>query len=101
MRERARHGRLGARERVGARRLRPGADRGRHRRVPESRPSRGAGPRAGGRRVAGPAMSIVDLRSDTFTRPTPAMRAAMAGAEVGDDVWGDDPTAAALEQKAA
>src|SRR4051812_34691958 len=46
-------------------------------------------------------MSIVDLRSDTFTRPTPAMRAAMAGAEVGDDVWGDDPTAAALESKAA
>ena len=37
---------------------------------------------------------IVDLRSDTFTKPTPAMRAAMAGAEVGDDVWGDDPTAA-------
>ena len=44
---------------------------------------------------------IVDLRSDTFTRPTPAMRAAMAGAEVGDDVWGDDPTAAALEERAA
>jgi threonine aldolase len=44
---------------------------------------------------------IVDLRSDTFTRPTPAMRAAMAGADVGDDVWGDDPTAAALEAKAA
>ena len=46
-------------------------------------------------------MSVVDLRSDTFTRPTPAMRAAMAGAEVGDDVWGDDPTAAALEAQAA
>ena len=44
---------------------------------------------------------IVDLRSDTFTKPTPAMRAAMAGAEVGDDVWGDDPTAAALEERAA
>ena len=44
---------------------------------------------------------IVDLRSDTFTKPTPAMRAAMAGAEVGDDVWGDDPTARALEEKAA
>ena len=37
-------------------------------------------------------MSLVDLRSDTFTRPTAAMRAAMAGAEVGDDVCGEDPT---------
>jgi threonine aldolase len=36
---------------------------------------------------------IIDLRSDTVTRPTPAMQAAMAAAEVGDDVWGDDPTA--------
>jgi len=34
----------------------------------------------------------IDLRSDTVTRPTPAMREAMARAEVGDDVWGDDPT---------
>jgi threonine aldolase len=37
-------------------------------------------------------MKIIDLRSDTVTRPTPAMQAAMAAAEVGDDVWGDDPT---------
>src|SRR6476619_5731311 len=51
--------------------------------------------------MTAPAHAIVDLRSDTFTRPTPAMRAAMAAAEVGDDVWGDDPTAAALEAKAA
>jgi threonine aldolase len=43
----------------------------------------------------------VDLRSDTFTRPTPAMRAAMAAADVGDDVWGEDPTARALEARAA
>ena len=35
---------------------------------------------------------LVDLRSDTVTRPTPAMRAAMAAAEVGDDVYGEDPT---------
>ena len=35
---------------------------------------------------------MIDLRSDTVTRPTPAMRAAMAAAEVGDDIWGDDPT---------
>jgi threonine aldolase len=41
------------------------------------------------------------LRSDTFTRPSSAMRAAMAAAEVGDDVWGDDPTAVALEAKTA
>lgn len=40
---------------------------------------------------------MIDLRSDTVTRPTPAMREAMARAEVGDDVWGDDPTVAALE----
>ena len=45
--------------------------------------------------------STVDLRSDTVTRPTPAMREAMARAEVGDDVFGDDPTAIALEARAA
>ena len=44
---------------------------------------------------------IVDLRSDTVTRPTPAMRAAMAAAEVGDDVFGDDPTVNALQEKIA
>jgi len=43
----------------------------------------------------------VDLRSDTFTQPTPGMRAAMAAADVGDDVWGEDPTARALEERAA
>jgi threonine aldolase len=43
----------------------------------------------------------VDLRSDTVTRPTPAMRAAMAAAEVGDDVFGDDPTVNRLEEFAA
>jgi len=46
-------------------------------------------------------MSIIDLRSDTVTRPTPAMRAAMAAAEVGDDVLGDDPTVQQLEAMAA
>jgi threonine aldolase len=40
---------------------------------------------------------IVDLRSDTVTRPTPAMRRAMADAEVGDDVYGEDPTVNALQ----
>jgi threonine aldolase len=45
--------------------------------------------------------SIVDLRSDTVTRPTPAMRRAMAEAEVGDDVYGEDPTVNRLEKRAA
>jgi threonine aldolase len=44
---------------------------------------------------------IVDLRSDTVTRPTPAMRAAMAAAEVGDDVYGDDPTVNRLQARMA
>jgi threonine aldolase len=44
---------------------------------------------------------IVDLRSDTLTRPTPPMRAAMAAAEVGDDVYGEDPTVNALEERVA
>ncbi|MDD2858012.1 MAG: GntG family PLP-dependent aldolase [Candidatus Nanopelagicales bacterium] len=43
----------------------------------------------------------VDLRSDTVTRPTPAMRAAMAAAVVGDDVYGEDPTVNALEARAS
>jgi threonine aldolase len=43
----------------------------------------------------------LDFRSDTVTRPTPAMRAAIASAEVGDDVYGDDPTVNALEARAA
>jgi threonine aldolase len=44
---------------------------------------------------------VIDLRSDTVTRPSAAMRAAMAAAEVGDDVYGDDPTVNRLEQRAA
>jgi threonine aldolase len=44
---------------------------------------------------------MIDLRSDTVTRPTPAMRRAMAEAEVGDDVYGEDPTVNRLEQRAA
>ncbi|MGZ4144560.1 MAG: threonine aldolase family protein [Actinomycetota bacterium] len=43
----------------------------------------------------------VELRSDTFTKPTPQMRRAMAEAEVGDDVWGEDPTANALQEQCA
>jgi threonine aldolase len=44
---------------------------------------------------------LIDLRSDTVTRPTAAMRRAMAEAEVGDDVFGDDPTIIALEARVA
>ncbi|WP_395694736.1 threonine aldolase family protein [Nocardioides sp.] len=44
---------------------------------------------------------MIDLRSDTVTRPTEPMRAAMARAEVGDDVFGEDPTVAALEERVA
>ncbi len=46
-------------------------------------------------------MEYVDLRSDTVTKPTPAMREAMAKAEVGDDVYGDDPTINQLQDMAA
>lgn len=44
---------------------------------------------------------LIDLRSDTLTRPTEAMRAAMVAAEVGDDVYGEDPTVARLEERVA
>ncbi|WP_182375884.1 threonine aldolase family protein [Nocardioides sp. WS12] len=44
---------------------------------------------------------MIDLRSDTVSRPTDAMRAAMAAAEVGDDVYGEDPTVRALEERVA
>lgn len=46
-------------------------------------------------------MSVIDLRSDTVTQPTAAMRAAMLDAEVGDDVYGEDPTVNALQQRLA
>src|SRR5512134_2213903 len=46
-------------------------------------------------------MKFVDLRSDTVTQPTPAMRQAMAQAEVGDDVYGEDPTVNRLQEIAA
>jgi threonine aldolase len=48
-----------------------------------------------------PEPHIIDLRSDTVTKPTPAMREAMASAEVGDDVFGEDPTVRRLESMAA
>src|SRR5262245_33114185 len=46
-------------------------------------------------------MPLIDLRSDTVTRPTPEMRRVMAEAEVGDDVLGDDPTVIRLQEKFA
>ena len=49
----------------------------------------------------GRSRTVVDLRSDTVTKPTPQMRRAMAEAEVGDDVYGEDPTVNRLEQRAA
>src|SRR5688572_13010997 len=54
------------------------------------------------RRVARrPAPSVLDFRSDTLTQPTDAMRKAMAEADVGDDVYGEDPTVVRLQEKAA
>jgi threonine aldolase len=58
-----------------------------------------AEPGAGG--AATPAPLVVDLRSDTVTQPTPAMRAVLAQAEVGDDGFGDDPSVGALEHRVA
>jgi threonine aldolase len=52
-------------------------------------------------RLYSASMPVIDLRSDTVTKPSPAMRRAMAEAEVGDDVFGDDPTVIALEARAA
>src|SRR5438270_7488389 len=48
-----------------------------------------------------PIQAMIDLRSDTVTKPTPAMRRAMADAEVGDDVYGEDPTVNRLQERAA
>ena len=47
------------------------------------------------------ANSVIDLRSDTITHPTDEMRRAMASAEVGDDVYGEDPSMNKLEEMAA
>ena len=46
-------------------------------------------------------MTLIDLRSDTVTKPTPGMRKAMASAEVGDDVYGEDPSVNALQERIA
>lgn len=53
------------------------------------------------KQLRGQAMDFIDFRSDTVTRPTPDMIKAMASAEVGDDVYGDDPTVNRLEQVSA
>ena len=49
----------------------------------------------------GGANNLIDLRSDTVTKPTPGMIKVMANAEVGDDVYGDDPTVNSLEERTA
>jgi threonine aldolase len=51
--------------------------------------------------AAAPPQPVIDLRSDTVTRPTPAMRRAIAEAEVGDDVYAEDPTVNRLQARAA
>ncbi len=66
--------------------------------IPGRSQAGGSAPRAN---LYSTAMDQIDLRSDTVTRPTPEMRRAMAEAEVGDDVFGDDPTVIALEARAA
>ena len=64
-----------------------------------SRSQTGSAP--SGLAVEDSALDVVDLRSDTVTRPTARMRRAMAEAEVGDDVYGEDPTVALLEREVA
>src|SRR5690606_19546249 len=64
----------------------------------------GGSPFAGDRSVVASSAAMpapFDLRSDTVTRPTAAIRAVMAAAEVGDDGYGDDPSVRALEQAVA
>jgi threonine aldolase len=66
-----------------------------------SRPDYSGVAALGCRRWANVRVLMIDMRSDTVTRPTAAMRAAMACAEVGDDVFGEDPTVRALEEEIA
>src|SRR5271155_1744986 len=54
-----------------------------------------------GQEIAERKLATIDLRSDTVTKPTAAMWAAMASAEVGDDVYGEDPTVNRLQARAA
>src|SRR6266571_135787 len=55
----------------------------------------------GARRGFDRQVDVIDLRSDTVTRPSPAMRAAMASADVGDDQFGEDPTVNRLQDRVA
>src|SRR6516225_6430810 len=71
--------------------------RGVRRRAPPHRPRRASLQRS----LSGVSGAMIDLRSDTVTQPTAAMRRAMMEAEVGDDVYGEDPTVNHLEQRAA
>ena len=58
-------------------------------------------PHAAGRNEPAEGRTIIDLRSDTVTRPSAAMREAMAAAPVGDDVYGEDPTVNRLQERVA
>src|SRR5687767_7083893 len=53
------------------------------------------------RAILAPMPELIDLRSDTVTKPSPEMRRAMSEAELGDDVFQEDPTLNALEERAA
>src|SRR5205085_5401758 len=64
-------------------------------------PQARASPATGAAHSAEHPMDLIDLRSDTVTRPTAGMRAAIAAAEVGDDVYGEDPTVIALQDRVA
>src|SRR5436190_10836791 len=82
--------------------IRPIGRRARKRRSSIGSGFQGPGDRGGGSIVLySPPMSVIDLRSDTVTHPTEEMRRAMAAADVGDDVFGEDPTVNALEERAA
>ena len=98
-REQCRFARPRRPRRAGPGRPRPRAEPGARGRAAARTRARRADPRHP--RYARPAMTLIDLRSDTVTHPTDAMRRAMAAAEVGDDVFGDDPTVNALEARAA
>src|SRR5947207_6367658 len=67
--------------------------------MPVIHPPSGRGSRSA--HLYSPSMSVIDLRSDTVTKPTDEMREAMARAEVGDDVYGEDPSALRLQERAA
>src|SRR6185437_13829063 len=71
------------------------------RRIGRRAAANGARSSAVERSLSGVSLRMIDLRSDTVTKPTLEMRLAMSEAEVGDDVYGEDPTVNSLERRAA